>query len=93
MTLTVYVTPDQMARLQAEADRTGVPLTDYVRRRLLGAAYPMAASVAERLSAIDAAMGALDGSGISSEDFISEKQADIAREEAHWQAHFGPHSA
>ncbi len=93
MTLTVDLTPDQMARLQAEADGAGLPLPDYVRRRLLGAASPMGADDATRLSAIDAVMGALAGSGISSADFIGEKQAEIIRDEALWQERFGSRSA
>ncbi len=93
MTLTVHLTPEQVGRLQAEADRTGLALTDYVRRRLLGDASPVVADGATRLAAIDAALGALAGSGISSEDFVSEKQTEIVREEARWQERFGPRSA
>ena len=93
MTLTLHLTPEQVARLQAEADRTGIPLTDYVQRRLLGDTSQMAADSATRLSAIDAALGALAGSGISSDDFMSEKQAEVAREEARWRERFGLGSA
>ncbi len=92
MTLTVHLTPEQVDRLQAEADRTGIPLTEYVRQRLLGDASQLAADDAPRLAAIDAAMGALAGSGLSSEDFMSEKQAEVAHEEARWQERFGSRS-
>lgn len=74
MTLTVHLAPEQVDRLQAEADGAGIPLTDYVRQRLLGDASHLATDDAPRLAAIDAAMGALAGSGLSSEDFMSEKQ-------------------
>ncbi len=93
MTLTVHLTPEQVDRLQAEADRAGIPLTDYVRQRLLGDASQVATDDATRLSAIDAAMGALADSGLSSEDFMSEKRVEVAHEEAHWQERFGPRSA
>ena len=79
MTITLHFTPDQMARLQAEADRIGVPLTTYAQQRLLGDASRIGTDEAARLDAIDAAMGALSGGGISSEDFLREKQAEIAR--------------
>jgi len=93
MTLTVDMTPEQMARLQAEADRSGLTLVDYVRRRLLGDVGPIATDDTTYLPAIDAAMGALAGSGISSEEFMSEKQTETARDEARWQKRFGPRSA
>lgn len=93
MTLTLHLTPEQVARLQAEADRTGLALADYVQRRLLGDSSRMAGDDASRLAAIDAAFGSLAGSGISSDDFMSEKQAEVAREEARWQERFGPGSA
>ncbi len=93
MTLTLHLTSEQVARLQAEADGAGIPLTDYVQRRLLGDALQLAADGTTRLAAIDAAMGALAGSGLSSEDFMNEKQAEVAHEEARWQERFGPRSA
>ncbi len=93
MTLTVHLTPEQVVRLQDEADRAGIPLTDYVRQRLMGDVSQIATDSATRLAAIDTALGALANSGISSEDFMSEKQTEIAREEARWQDHFGPRSA
>jgi nitric oxide reductase activation protein len=96
MTLTVHLTPEQVDRLQVEADRTGIPLTAYVRQLLLGDASQLATDAsqlatddASRLSAIDAAMGALADSGISSEDFMNEKQVEVAHEEARWQERCG----
>ena len=93
MTLTLHLTPEQEARLQAEADRTGIPLTDYVRQRLLGNVSQIATDSVTRLAAIDTALGALAGSGLSSEDFMSEKQVEVAHEETRWQERFGPRSA
>ena len=87
MTLTLHFTAEQMARLQAEADRIGVPLGAYAQQRLLGDASRVGADEAARLDAIDAAMGALSGGDISSDDFLHEKHAEIAREEAHWRKH------
>ncbi len=92
MTLTLHLTPEQVARLQSEADRRGLALADYVQRRLLGDSSQAAGDDATRLAAIDAALGSLAGSGISSDDFMREKQAEVAREEARWQERFGPGS-
>jgi hypothetical protein len=36
MTLILPLTPEQEARLKADADRSGMPLPEYVVRRLLG---------------------------------------------------------
>ena len=78
MTLTLHLTSEQVAHLQAEADRTGIPLTEYVQRRLLGDASQLAADETTRLSTIDAALGALAGNGLSSEDFMREKKSLLA---------------
>ena len=76
MTLTVHLTSEQAALLQAEADRLGLSLAEYARQRLLGGTSQMAADDAARLAAIDAAQGSLAGSGTSSEDFMNEKHAE-----------------
>jgi ribonuclease PH len=93
MTLTLDLTSEQVARLQAEADSAGLALADYVRRRLLGDTSHTAADGETRLAAIDAALGALAGRGISSADFMNEKQTDIAHEEERWRERFRPRSA
>lgn len=92
MTLTLHLSPEQEARLQAEADRRGLSLTDYAQWRLLGDASQGGADAATRLAAIDAAMGALAGSGISSEEFMREKREEVERAEARWQERLGPRS-
>ena len=73
MTPSVHLTSEQVALLQAEADRLGLPLSEYARWRLLGDTAQIATDDAARLAAIDAAQGSLAGSGISSEDFLNEK--------------------
>ncbi len=47
MTLTVHLTPEQVDRLQVEADRTGIPLTAYVRQLLLGDASQLATDASQ----------------------------------------------
>lgn len=76
MTPTVRLTPEQVALLQAEADRLSLSLAEYVRRRLLGDTSQVATDDVARLAAIDTAQGSLAGSGISSEDFMNEKHAE-----------------
>jgi hypothetical protein len=93
MTLIPHLTCEQVARLQAEADRTGLALVDYVQRRLLGDSSGGSGDDATRLAVIDVALDALAGSGISSDDFMREKQAEAEREEERWQERFRPRSA
>jgi hypothetical protein len=81
MTITLHLTPEQMARLQAEADKGGLTLPEYAEQRLLGGASQPIIAVEARMAAIDGAMGALAGSGISSDDFMREKQAEIEHDE------------
>ena len=81
MTITLHLTPEQTARLQAEADKGGLTLPEYAEQRLLGDAPQRVADMEARLAAIDVAMGALAGSGISSDDFMREKQVEIERDE------------
>ena len=81
MTITLHLTPEQTARLQAEADKGGLTLPEYAEQRLLGDAHQRITDMEARLAAIDVAMGALAGSGISSDDFMREKQVEIERDE------------
>jgi hypothetical protein len=78
--------------LQAEADRRGLSLADYALVRLFGDPSQAGAAAATRLAAIDAAMGALSGSGISSDAFMRERREELEREEARWQGRAGPRS-
>lgn len=79
--------------MRAEADRRGLSPTDYALWRLFGDASQGGADAAARLAAIDAAMGALAGSGISSDDFMREKREEVEREEDRWRGRFEPRSA
>jgi hypothetical protein len=88
MTLTLELTPEQERQLQTEAERSGIPLSDYILRRLLGTPSQAPSNETARLAAIDAAFGALAGTGISSEDFMREKHEEIEREEQRWQERY-----
>jgi hypothetical protein len=85
MPLILDLTPEQIAHLQAEADQCGMSLSEYAQQRLLGDSSWKVFDTATRQAAIDTAMGSLAGSGISSEDFMREKQEEIEREEVRWQ--------
>ena len=93
MALTVNLSSEQAARLQAEADRSGLTLSEYVLRRLLGDATQARPEDSVRMVAIDAAMGALQDCGLSSEDFMHEKRVEIDDEERRWREGFGPQTA
>lgn len=82
MTLTIELTPRQEARLQAEAERSGLPVPEYIRRRLVGDTMHAPTDEAARLAAVDEAFGAFADLPFSSEDFAREKREEIAREEA-----------
>jgi len=93
MTLTIELTHEQESRLQIEAARSGLPLSEYALRRLLGAPSQIPAEEAERLAAIDAAYGALADTGLSSEAFLKEKHAETEREENRWRERIGKRQA
>ncbi len=89
MTLTLDFTPEQEARLRAEAERSGLPIEEYVARRLVGDSSKAPKTDAERLAAIDAAYGALAGLGLSSEEFMRDKHDETEREEQRWHDRYG----
>ncbi|MDQ3814877.1 MAG: hypothetical protein M3347_13115 [Armatimonadota bacterium] len=88
MTLTIEITPPLESRLQEEATRRGLPAPEYARRLLedLLLSAPIAdEQEAERLAAIDAAMGALAHTHTSADEFCRRKQEEIDLEEQEYQ--------
>ena len=88
MTLTIDLTPDQQAALEAEATAHGMALPEFARLRLLESASGSVPQTRERVRGNGEPkrrpriMGKYAGLLTDSETFAREKQEEIAREEA-----------
>ncbi len=82
MTLTIELSPEQEARLKAEATRNGLPMQEYALRRLLGDPTEAKADKATAEQRREpTGRGKLAHLKWSSEQFAQEKQQEIARED------------
>jgi hypothetical protein len=78
VTLTIDLTPEQEAAIEAEATSRGMALPEFARLRLLEGVPAEGAGRSRKLSGY----GVLAGVGGSVEEFLRAKHAETAREDA-----------